>query len=235
MLNFHPYASSSKANLYSLDDGESKLLIECGLPIKEVKRCLNFSLSTITGCLLSHSHMDHARSAKDLAKAGVDIYTSQGTIDALGLSGHRIHAIKSGTQFSIGTWSIMPVESQHDAPEPLSFLIANASGEKALFATDTYYLKNRFRGLNLIVVECNYAADILQANVEAGKVQTTMKNRLLKSHFSLANVKEFLKANNLSKVQEIWLIHLSEGNSDEARFKREVQQITGKPVYVAEA
>jgi hypothetical protein len=28
-------------------------------------------------------------------------------------------------------------------------------------------------------------------------------------------------------------MHLSDGNSDAARFKREVQAATGKPVYVA--
>ena len=64
------------------------------------------------------------------------------------------------------------------------------------------------------MVECNYAADILQANVDAGKVPESMRNRLLRSHFSLDNVKKFLLANDLSKVREIWLIHLSDGNSD---------------------
>jgi phosphoribosyl 1,2-cyclic phosphodiesterase len=75
--------------------------------------------------------------------------------------------------------------------------------------------------------------DILQENVAAGLVPTELKNRLMKSHFSLANVKEFLRANDLSRVQEIWLIHLSDGNSDAARFKREIQELTGKMVYVA--
>jgi hypothetical protein len=42
-----------------------------------------------------------------------------------------------------------------------------------------------------------------------------------------------LKANDLSKVQEIWLLHLSEQNSCEKRFKEEVQKITGKPTYIA--
>jgi phosphoribosyl 1,2-cyclic phosphodiesterase len=51
----------------------------------------------------------------------------------------------------------------------------------------------------------------------------------------LEQVKEFLKANDLSKVQQIVLIHLSDGNSDEALFKTEIQKLTGKPVYVAPA
>ena len=59
-----------------------------------------------------------------------------------------------------------------------------------------------------------------------------LKKRILKSHFSLENVKEFLKANDLSRVQEIWLLHLSDGNSDAERFKREIQELTGKMVFI---
>jgi len=45
-------------------------------------------------------------------------------------------------------------------------------------------------------------------------------------------VKKFLQANDLSRVQEIWLLHLSDGNSNSERFKREVKEISGKPVYI---
>jgi phosphoribosyl 1,2-cyclic phosphodiesterase len=83
------------------------------------------------------------------------------------------------------------------------------------------------------MIEANYCMDILKRNVEAGLVPKKLKSRILKSHFSLENVKEFLKANDLSKVQEIWLLHLSNGNSDAERFKREVMELTGKPVYIA--
>jgi hypothetical protein len=50
---------------------------------------------------------------------------------------------------------------------------------------------------------------------------------------SLETCKGFLRANDLSRVQEIWLLHLSDANSDAARFKREIQELTGKVVYVA--
>ena len=46
--------------------------------------------------------------------------------------------------------------------------------------------------------------------------------------------KEFLKANDLTKVNNIVLLHLSMDNSDQARFKREVTELTGKRVAIAE-
>ena len=179
------------------------------------------------------STFDHSKAVKEIMRAGIDCYISAGTAEALGVSGHRLNIIKSKQQFQIGTWTILPFETQHDAAEPLGFLLANQDGEKLLYATDTYFIRYRFQGLTHIMVECNYSLDILRANVEAGSVPATLKNRLLKSHFSLENVKEFLKANDLSKVQEIWLLRMSNGNSDSERFKREVMELTGKPTYIA--
>ena len=179
------------------------------------------------------STFDHSKAVKDIMRAGIDCYVSQGTAEALGLSGHRVHIIKAKQQFRFGTWTILPFETQHDAAEPLGFLLANQDGEKLLYATDTYYIRYRFNGLNVIAVECNYSLDILKRNMDAGTVPKEVKSRILKSHFSLENVKRFLQANDLSKVQEIWLLHMSNGNSDSERFKREVQEITGRMVFVA--
>ncbi|MDD5487263.1 MAG: MBL fold metallo-hydrolase [Dehalococcoidales bacterium] len=216
-----------------MSDGKSKLLLECGVTFKEIKHALDYKVSELAGCLLTHGHLDHSRSVEDVMKAGIDIYTSQGTIEALSLSGHRVHAVQAEKQFQIGGWRIMPLEAQHDFPETLAFLIANDKMERLLFAIDTAYLKYRFVGLNIIAVECNYSMGILRTNVDTGAVEACLKNRIVKSHFSLENIKELLRANDLSKVQQIWLLHLSDGNSDEKRFKREVMELTGKMVFVA--
>jgi len=215
-------------------DGSTPLLLECGISYREIQKGLNFRTSEINGCLVSHEHKDHCKAIQDVMKAGIDCYMSLGTQEALGVvSGHRVKTVKAKKQFNIGTWTILPFETEHDAAEPLGFLMANREGEKLLFATDTFYIRYRFKGLTHIMIECNYAADILKENVFAGTVPVEMKKRIIRSHFSLENVKEFLKANDLSKVQEIWLIHLSDNNSDAERFKREIQELTGKIVYVA--
>ena len=230
VIDFVVYASGSAGNLYTVDDGHTKIMIEMGLPIKEIKKVLNFNLPSYA--LLTHRHFDHSKSVKEIMKAGIDVFTSQGTINELGLSGHRIHAVREKEKFTIGTWTVLPLLAQHDVPEPFCYLMVNSIGEKILFATDTFYLRYRFSELKVIAIECNYSPDILQKNIENGSVNEAMKSRLLESHFSLPNVKKFLKANDLSKVEEIYLIHLSSGNSDEARFKREIQELTGKVVIV---
>lgn len=233
MIDIQCLGSSSAGNAYRITDGHTALLLEAGFPFKSLQRALNFRMTDIAGCLISHEHGDHSKAAKDVMKAGIPIYTGQGTADVLGLSGHRLKPIKAHQQFEIGTWSIRPFEIEHDAEEPLGFILANTAGDKLVFLTDTYYCRYRFAGLTHIMVECNYSLDIVNQRVAAGQLHPAQKKRLLRSHFSLEHVKDFLKANDISEVEEIWLLHLSDGNSDAERFKREIQETTGKLVMVA--
>ncbi len=234
MIDIKALASGSTGNCYRVTDGKSPLLIECGLSWKEIQQGLGFKTSDLIGCLISHGHQDHCKAVVNVMRAGINCYMSAGTADALGIDGHRVCFAKALQQQQVGSWSMLPFGVEHDAAEPLGFLLANGDGDKLLYATDTYYIRYKFRGLTHIMVECNYDLDILQRNVTDGLVPLAVKNRVLKSHFSLANVKGFLKANDLSAVQEIHLIHLSDGNSDAERFKNEIQAMTGKPVYEAE-
>ncbi|MTI83474.1 MAG: MBL fold metallo-hydrolase [Firmicutes bacterium] len=233
MIEITAFASSSRGNCYRVTDGQTTLLLECGIRFKEIQRGLNFQVSEVSGCLISHEHKDHCKALADITKAGIDCYMSQGTSEALGVTGHRIKPIKAKQQFKIGTWTVLPFDTQHDAQEPMGFLMANSAGDKLLFATDTYYVRYLFRGLTHLMIECNHSLDILRDNVTSGAVPVGHKNRLMRSHFSLENVKEFLRANDLSKVQEIHLLHLSDGNSDAERFKTEIQSLTGKMTFIA--
>jgi phosphoribosyl 1,2-cyclic phosphodiesterase len=225
-------ASSSKGNCYKITDGKTPLLLECGISYKDIQRGLNFKMSEISACFLSHEHGDHCKSIKDVMKAGINCYMSKGTAKALNVKSHRIQIVTAKKPFQVGTWTVLPFDVQHDVSEPFGFLFVNQEGEKLLFATDTYYIRYQFKGITHILVECNYSIDILNENIANGSVPKVMKKRLMKSHFSLEHVKDFLRANDLSKVQEIWLLHLSDNNSDAERFKREVMELTGKVVYV---
>lgn len=233
MIEIKALASSSKGNCYWVSDGRTPLLLECGINYRNIQKQLDFQTSNIAGCLISHEHKDHCKGVSDVMKAGIDCYMSAGTAGAIGANGHRIKHIQAKQQFNLGTWTILPFNIEHDVAEPLGFLLANQAGDKLLFATDTYYIKYRFKNLTHIMIESNYSLEILNENIAAGRVPQVMKKRLMRSHFSLENVKDLLRANDLSKVQEIWLLHLSDNNSDEKLFKKTIQETTGKTVYIA--
>jgi len=234
LIAIKPLASSSAGNAYLVDDGHTRLLLEAGIRYRDIQRSVEFRMSSIAGCLLTHEHGDHSKSVRDVMKAGVDVYASYGTWNALRLDGHhRAHPLKSQQPFDLGTWRVLPFEVEHDVSEPLGYLLANKSGDKLVFLTDTYYCRYRFEGLTHVMVECNYSIELLDENIAAGRVPSVMKKRLLRSHFSLEHVLDFLRVNDMGRVEEIWLLHLSDNNSDETMFKRRVQEVTGKTVRVA--
>ena len=233
-MNFRSFGSSSKGNCYLVEcDGIAPLLLECGIPIKAIREKLNFSLSGLAGCLISHEHGDHSKAAKDLLKAGVDVWTSEETAEALEVRNHhRINILRAGEQEDIGGWVVLPFDLHHDVPTH-GFLIGAPDGDRFLFAPDTAYLRNRFRGVNILAIECNYVGDILSNNIQKGSVPKIVGRRVRRNHMELTTVKKFLLANDLSKCREIHLIHLSDSNSDEAKMIREIQELTGVPVYAA--
>lgn len=234
MLDVRVLASSSKGNACRVSDGKTTLLLDCGLSFKDLQTRLGYEVSNLAGCLLTHEHGDHSRGAQGLLKAGIDCYMSQGTAEALGLKSHRVNIVRALEQFRVGSWAMLPFDTIHDAAEPLGYLLASGQ-EKVLYVTDTAYLRYRFRGLTSVCIECNHSLDLLRGSVRSGALDVTVKNRIVRNHMSLENLKGFFKANDLSQVREIWLLHLSDGNSDAERFKREIQQLTGKPVCVADA
>lgn len=206
-------------------------MLEAGINLNKMR---NVEWQSIVGCLITHEHGDHSKHAQALLKkTRVDVYTSKGTQEALSLPDHRVKRLTALQQQSIGDWTILPFDVQHDVNEPLGFFIQTPSNMKILFATDTYYIKYKFPGITHMMIECNYAVDILNENVLNKNVGAFLKRRVTKSHFELENVKTFIKSNDVSQLEEVWLLHLSDSNSDERRFKKEIQALTGTPVYIA--
>lgn len=232
MIEITTLATGSKGNCYYITDGTTPLLLEAGIRFRDIQRKLNFQTRQIKGCLITHEHKDHCSGLQDVLKAGIDVYLSPGTKKAVNIQHHRLNAIENKKQFTIGTWTILPFDVQHDVSEPFGFLLANTTGDKLLFATDTYYIKYRFAGLTHLMVECNYSQKLLDENILSGRTPKILRKRLMRSHFSLENLKEFLKANDLSKLEEIWLLHLSDSNSNEEQFRQEVAELTGKMIYI---
>lgn len=240
MSKVYCLGSGSKGNSYAVDDGRSVLLLEAGLPAQKIISGYRELLPRVIGCLITHEHMDHAKGAAELARRGIPLYLSKGTKDHLSAikNPHALRIIRAYKPFHLQDqgeilWTVLPWEAQHDASEPLGFLIqSRTTGEKILFATDTYFIPNTFRGLNTIMVECNYDKRILERAIEKGFTDPRLLHRLEVSHFGLHNVKAMLNANDLSQVSHIYLLHVSGANGDKKLFKMEIQACTGIPVTV---
>lgn len=240
MIDVRCLASGSTGNSYALDDGRSVLLLEAGISGKRILGGYRDLLPRVIGCLVSHEHQDHAKGAAELARRGIPLYASAGTFGAIRdiQNPYALHTIRAREAVQIYSqdgrevlWTVLPWEAQHDAAEPLGFLLqSRTTGEKILFATDTYYIPYTFQGLDYILLECNYSRELLQESIEDGRTAPEQTRRVYQSHFGLRNVLDMLRANDLSRVQRIYLIHISRENGDPETFAKQVRAFTGKPV-----
>ncbi len=230
MLDIAVYASGSSGNCYTVSDGETVVMLDCGLPFRRIERLTGFLLPAAV--LVTHEHKDHSKAAQDFMRRGVDVYMTAGTAAALGIEAqHRLHVLNQMEQTTVGRITVSAFPTQHDAREPCGFLLDDGD-DRVLYATDTYYIKYQFPGVTKMLIEANHSYKILEENVGAHILNKTLAERLIKSHFSIENVLAFLRANDLSKVKEIWLIHLSDDNADAGQFARMVEAATGNPVYI---
>lgn len=227
-MTFTSLASSSHGNCYVVSDGETAILLECGISFRRIKKGLGFDLSAIRGCLVSHEHKDHAKSVMDMIKSGVEVFASEGTAEALDCA--LITTVEAGAQFRAGSLEIMPFRTWHDAKEPLGFLIySRQDGERLVFATDTVNLGHTFPGVNLLALEANYDKDIL---ARCERMPDKVKYRVTKSHMEIETLCKYLQSLDLSQCRTIYLLHLSNAASNGGNFANRVRRVVPKHVQV---
>lgn len=240
MIHIKPIASGSSGNCYYVSDGETNILLDCGIPVQKIKEFLwneGKRLSDIDACLVTHSHSDHVKSAQKLADIGVTVYTSGGTIQASGLSGEKIKSVKSfmdfgGDAFDVKNTLVYCLGVEHDAPETLSFVLKNSKKECLLYITDTPYFRYEIPHITHLMIEANNDPEIIAQNVADGKINAAHAKRVVQNHMSIETCLKTIEHMDRSRLKEIWLLHLSKDNAGDD-FKRRVQELTGIEVYVA--
>ena len=227
-MKLHVLGSSSSGNCYLFQSEKTGevLAVEAGVKFNKVKKVLDFNLNSIVGCIVSHEHGDQAKCVGEFINACMQCYMSQGTKHALGFSSsYWAKGLLPFEQVVINGFRVIPFPVQHDAAEPYGYLIRHEECGTVLFATDTYFLKYKFPGLNNVMLECNYSKEILDANFTAGRIDKKRYERTIKSHMSYDNCLLTLQANDLSQVCNILLLHLSDNNSNATEFIHGIERL----------
>ncbi len=233
-MKLHVIGSSSKGNSYLFQGKDESLVIEAGCKVKGIKQALDFNLAPLRGVLVSHSHLDHSRYAPEFAENGIKVHALPETLAVMDIAKHHNSVpVKTGMAFWIGGFHVLAFNVVHDVPT-LGYLVKHHESGKFCFLTDTHYSEYKFNGLNNIIIEANYSEKIIQQRLEQGSIDHAYYRRVAQSHMSLETAMRFFMANDLSAVNNIVLIHLSDGNSDAPMFHREVTALTGKAVHIAD-
>lgn len=225
-------ASGSSGNCYKVSNEDTTLLIECGIPYKKIQQALNFKVTDIDGVLVSHEHVDHSKACKDLIKAGVDLYMTKGTKEALKLDSHRVKTFEHWSMYlnlEIGSFKIKPFKTIHDAKEPVGFVIYDSlAREEMVFITDTQYSIYNFSP-NYFMIEVNYDKKTINDNPG---LNDELRDRIKKNHMSLETAINLLERSDLSRLKKIFVMHLSDRNSDAELIKKSLQELTGVPIEI---
>ena len=226
--------SGSSGNAYWVSSGETNILLDCGVTIHDLQGWAwshGRQITDLDACFVTHEHGDHVKGAQRLINRGVDVYASKGTIEEAEL--FLAHQIAHREQIAVNDMIVMALNVEHDAKEPLAFLLVNSDNERLLYVTDTPKFQYRIPGITHMMIECNHSYEIMVQAVREGNLPAQHMKRVVKNHMSIETAKLTLERLERSKLKEVWLLHLSDGNSNAEDFKRQVQELVGVPVYVA--
>lgn len=229
--------SSSRGNCYILTDRNGRrLIIEAGVPFREVKRAIGYSLSSVEGVIVTHEHRDHSRAVPDMLAAGLtvmalpEVYRSFDNLRARTFGRN----IQPQHGYRAGAYKIIAIGVMHDVP-CVGYVIDHPEMGRLLFATDTYDLTQTVPGLHTIMMEANYSIELLNESIESGETPATMRGRLSVSHMEIRTTEAVIRAQDTAETRNIILLHLSSGHAAGAEFKARIERATGVPTTIATA
>ena len=221
--------SSSAGNCYLLtsNNGET-IILDCGIPIKEIKKGLNWNIKDVVGVLCTHKHLDHSKSVKDFEAMGIQILAPY--------LGNSCKSMNMG-EFTVKSFDLTTIDgnwTHTDAngdPCPIyGFLITHKEIGRILYITDCELIKWKFKDINHILLGVNYDKDLVD------KDNDPKARHVFRGHLSIDTACDFVKANYSDSLQNVIMCHLSSENSDRDSFIEKMKKVAyGANVDVAVA
>lgn len=221
-------ATGSTGNCYALtsDSGEM-LILDCGIPIREIKKGLDWNIKDVVGVLCTHKHLDHSKSAEEFKKMGMPVFTPYISEKPMkiGNGDFRVQAFDLTT--IDGNWTHTDANGE---PCPIyGFLITHKEMGRMLYITDCELIKWRFKDINHILLGVNYDKDLIDRD------NTGKANHVFRGHLSIDTACDFVKANYSDSLQNVIMCHLSSENADSDSFIEKMKKVAcGANVDVAE-
>ena len=208
--------TGSSGNAYALDSGSEILILDAGIPIKDIKRMCGWNIKKISGCAITHGHKDHSLSQNTLEGIGIPVFApyiseepmSMGpgpwmirSFDLTDLNGNWAHTNGDGT------------------PCPIyGFLIDHPEMGSMLYITDCEFVKWRFKGISHILLGVDYDPMLLSGD-------DAKRNHVIRGHMSIDTACEFVKTNASPDLQNVVMCHLSRENADPDSFIKKMRRV----------
>lgn len=223
MLICKTIATGSSGNCYELMNDNEILLLDLGVSAKVIKKAIDFRISDVVGAVVSHTHLDHAKSVKDFENMGIPIFAPYRSLEPM--------SFKDGSQFKVQAFDLTDkngkfMHTNNDGSECscYGFLIEHEDMGKLLYITDTEFVKWRFSGINHILLGVNYSNNLI--------TDSAKRNHVLRGHMSIDTACDFVRNNN-KNLRNVIMCHLSEENSDEDMFLDKMKKCFNGECFIA--
>lgn len=218
MIRFAVLGSGSSGNSAVVECNDTRIMVDAGLSAKQLSvrlELLGIDPASLDGILLTHEHGDHIRGLKVFTKKHrIPIYATSQTahiVKEIGIEDATWKTFETGQQFPLGGINIQSFSIQHDAIDPVGFVLANET-RKLGFVSDagfvTRSMTENLRGLHGLFIESNYDDDLLEADT---KRPWSIKQRISSRHGHLSNrqVNDLIREIAHQDLSRIVLGHLS--------------------------
>ena len=218
--------SGSSGNIYLLEAGSTRLILDCGVNGKQFASALaeaGISAAEIPGMqgiLITHEHSDHISGlGVILRRYKLPVYMNRATYMAaaprLGrFDQELLNFIEPGESLPIGDFLVKAFAISHDAADPQAYSFDTEAG-KIAFCTDTGLVDDpiyaELQGSKLVFLESNYEPQLL----EAGPYPWPLKQRIRGEHGHLSNQRAAELCSQLLETgtDRFVLSHLSQENN----------------------
>lgn len=234
MIKIKSFASGSSGNCALVYNENTKILLDCGMPINNIISELNkynILITDIRACLVTHAHKDHSHACRELENWGIDIYAPQVVINEYGLK--MAERMEKTKLLIVQGINIIPLKVQHGDCDCYGFILHDQDST-ILFLTDFMLMEQNLKNFPFteIYIETNYNSDIIQKYIDNSDELKKLKYlRQINTHCSVENAIKYLEKMDLSQCKKIVGIHLSSGVANKDKIKFAIQNKFGIPTY----
>ncbi|MCI6715914.1 MAG: MBL fold metallo-hydrolase [Mollicutes bacterium] len=218
-------ASGSKGNATYLETSKTKILIDAGISMLQIKSRLKnegIELTKLDAVFVSHEHTDHVLHLSSvLSRTNATLYIDEISYNVINkktnnsLLPFKTVFLKNDYKYSFEDIFVVPIQLSHDSASIHGFLFKELNEEKNLsFAsiTDTGIIPEKYfpilRSINVLMIESNHDVEMLMTSRRPWPL---IQRILAKTgHLSNETCVDYLTKIISNNTKHIILAHLSE-------------------------
>lgn len=219
MIRFASLGSGSRGNALLIEAGTTRVMLDCGFPLRETVRRLGrlgVAPEGITAVIVTHEHADHVGGVRRFAsRFGIPVWLTHGTLAALGSRAPAdVQVFDCHAAFAICDMCIEPFPVPHDAREPTQFVFGDGRLRLGVL-TDvgdvTPHVEAMLSGCDGLVLECNHDTEMLRTGTYPAALKRRIASRF--GHLDNDSAARLLGRLDNRRLQHIIAAHLSEENN----------------------